>query len=104
MKMAHWSCSRLCSLVHQGNQLPYHSKCNCEMDTSQRQIYLFYCSSDFSNILHFPVACKNIHFSSLFAAGEVSCGGMSATQGQEFHTDDIKSVQNPVKSADWSTK
>ena len=27
-------------------------------------------------------------FSSLFAAGDVSCGGTSATQRQKFHTDD----------------
>ena len=35
------------------------------------------------------VACKNILFSSLFAARDVSRGGnMSATQQQKFHTDD----------------
>ena len=35
------------------------------------------------------VACENIRFSSLFAAGEVSRGGTStATQQQKFHTDD----------------
>ena len=34
------------------------------------------------------VACENIRFSSLFAAGDVSRGGTSATQGQKFHTDD----------------
>ena len=38
------------------------------------------------------VACEiseNIRFSSLFAAGDVSRGGItSATQGQKFHTDD----------------
>ena len=34
------------------------------------------------------VACKNIHFSSLFASGDVSRGGTSATQRQKFHTDD----------------
>ena len=28
----------------------------------------------------------------------------SATQRQKFHTDDVKSVQNPVRSADWSTQ
>ena len=32
--------------------------------------------------------CENIRFSSLFAAGDVSRGGTSATQGQKFHTDD----------------
>ena len=35
------------------------------------------------------VACENIRFSSLFAAGDVSRGGTSATQRQKFHTDDV---------------
>ena len=48
------------------------------------------------------LACENIRFSSLFAAGDVSRGGTSATQRQKFHTDDVKSVRNPVRSADWS--
>ena len=47
------------------------------------------------------IACENIRFSSLFAAADVSRGGTSATQRQKFHTDDVKSVQNPVRSADW---
>jgi len=34
------------------------------------------------------IACENIRFSSLFAAGDVSRGGTSATQRQKFHTDD----------------
>ena len=34
------------------------------------------------------VACENIRFSSLFAAGDVSRRGTSATQRQKFHTDD----------------
>ena len=34
------------------------------------------------------VACENIRYSSLFAAADVSRGGMSATQRQKFHTDD----------------
>ena len=34
------------------------------------------------------LACENIRFSSLFAAGDVSRGGTSATQWQKFHTDD----------------
>ena len=34
------------------------------------------------------LACENIRFSSLFAAGDVSRGGTSATQQQKFHTDD----------------
>ena len=50
------------------------------------------------------VACENIRFSTLFAAGDVSRGGTSATQRQKFHTDDVKSVRNPVRSADWSTE
>ena len=35
------------------------------------------------------LACENIRFSSLFAAGDVSREGMSATQRQKFHTDDV---------------
>ena len=54
--------------------------------------------------LKFAVACENISFSSLFAAGDVSRGETSATQRQKFHTDDVKSVRNPVRSADWSTE
>ena len=34
------------------------------------------------------VACKNIRYSSLFATGDISSGGMSVTQRQKFHTDD----------------
>ena len=50
-------------------------------------------------------AYENIRFSSLFAAGDVSRGGTSATQRQKFHTDDVKSVQNPVRSANnWLTE
>ena len=50
------------------------------------------------------IACENIRFSSLFVAEDVSRGGTSATQRQKFHTDDVQSVQNPVRSADWSTE
>ena len=48
-------------------------------------------------------ACENIRSSSLFVPGDVSHGGTSGTQRQKFHTDDIKSVRNPVRSA-WSTE
>ena len=34
------------------------------------------------------MACENIRFSSLFAAGDVSRGGTSAIQRHKFHTDD----------------
>ena len=37
------------------------------------------------------IACENIRFSSLFATGDVSRGGTSATQRQKFNTDDVKS-------------
>ena len=33
--------------------------------------------------------------------GHISRGRMSAAQRQKFHTDDIKSVWNPVISTDW---
>ena len=36
----------------------------------------------------FVLACENIRFSSLFAAGDVSRGGTSETQRQKFHTGD----------------
>ena len=35
------------------------------------------------------LAWENIRFFSLFAAGNVSRGGTSATQRQKFHTDDV---------------
>ena len=50
------------------------------------------------------LACENIHFFSLFVDGDVSRGGTSATQRQKFHTDDVKSVRNPVRSANWSDR
>ena len=40
----------------------------------------------------------------LLAAGDVWRGGKSSTLRQKFHTDDVKSVRNPVISADWTTK
>ena len=53
----------------------------------------------------------NIQHESLFqqsviqpAKTTVSLGGTSATQRQKFYTDDVKSVRNPVRSADWSTE
>ena len=33
---------------------------------------------------------------------DVSRGGTSATQRQKFHTDDTKSVRNPVRRTNWS--
>ena len=55
-----------------------------------------------STAMH-SVAYENNRFSSLFVTGDVLRRGMSATQRQKFHTDDVKSVRNPVRSADWST-
>ena len=37
----------------------------------------------------FLIACENIRFSSLFAAGDVSRGGTSVTQRQKFHADEV---------------
>ena len=48
--------------------------------------------------LHRSLACENICFSSLFAAGDVLRGGMSVPQRQKFHTDDVKSVRNPSEA------
>ena len=50
------------------------------------------------------VACENSRLSSLHAAGDISRGGTSATQQQQLHTDDLKSVRNLVISADWTTE
>ena len=55
-------------------------------------------------IASFQFACENSRFSSLFAAEDVSRGITSATQRQKFHSGDVKSVRNPVRSADWSTE
>ena len=49
------------------------------------------------------IACKYSRFSFLLVAKDVSPGGTSATQRQKFHTNDIKSVWNLVRSSDWST-
>ena len=48
------------------------------------------------------IAWENSCFSSLFASEDISRGITSVTQQQKFHTGDIKSVWNPVRSADWS--
>ena len=40
--------------------------------------------------IYFTFSLRNIRFSSLFAAGDVSRGGTSTTQRQKFHTDDAK--------------
>ena len=43
------------------------------------------------------LAFENIRFSSLFAGGDVSRGGTSATQRQKFHTEDANQcLINPV--------
>ena len=46
---------------------------------------------------HRPLARENIRFSPLFAAGDVSRGGTSATQRQKFHTDDVKPTKRHTK-------
>ena len=38
------------------------------------------------------IACENIRFSSLFAAGDVLHGGTSVTREKKFHTDWLKSM------------
>ena len=50
--------------------------------------FWLYCVTTVTPFIEGSVACENIRFSSLFAAGEVSRGGTSATQRQKFHTDD----------------
>ena len=48
------------------------------------------------------VLCPSLRMAEV--SPDVSRGGTSATQRQKFHTDDVKSVWNPVRSADWSTE
>ena len=50
------------------------------------------------------IACENSSLFSLLTPGDVSRGGMSATQRKKFHTDDVESVWNPVMRADWTTE
>ena len=47
------------------------------------------------------VACENIRFSLLFAAGDVSRGGTSATQQQKFHTDDENQCLHNKSCSPW---
>ena len=47
------------------------------------------------------IACENSCFSSLLPTWDVSSGETSALQRQKFHTDDVKSVQNLVRSPDF---
>ena len=49
------------------------------------------------------IACEYSRVSLLLAARDVSPGGTSSTQRQKFHTDDVKSVRDLVRSSDWST-
>ena len=71
-----------------------HFSCSCRNEGQRLDAFQIY----------YLLACENIRFSLLFAAGDVSWGGTSATQRQKFHTDDAKSVRNLVRSADWSTE
>ena len=50
------------------------------------------------------LACEYSRFSLFLTARVVSPGGTSATQGRKFHTDDVKSVRNPVRGSDLSTE
>ena len=47
------------------------------------------------------LACENIHFSSLFTAGDVSRGGTSATQWQKFHNDDANECLHNKFGSHW---
>ena len=67
------------------------------MDTSLKQtlkvgpclsLTLYKTDISLRRTLSAGLACENIHFSSLFTAGDVLHGGTSATQQQKFHTDD----------------
>ena len=57
----------------------------------------------FASLPDSPVAFEFSRFFLLLGANDVSPGGTSAAQRKEFHTDDVKSVRNLVRSSDWST-
>ena len=50
-----------------------------------------------NGLLKSEVHCLSL----LLAAGDISPGGTSAPQQQKFHTDDVNSVLNLVRSSDW---
>ena len=62
---------------------------NCSSKIDHRSFFLQYGRLDVREVKteSVRVACENIRFSSLFADGDVSRGGTSATQLQKFHTD-----------------
>ena len=63
------------------------------------------CSSGSGNDNNTDVlACEYNRFFSNRASKDVSRGGTSATQRRKFHIDEVKSVRNPVISADWTTE
>ena len=85
------------------NRLPFQMfRCSWKFSAGTTQKVVFHLL--FNRVLRKRLACENIRFSSLFVVGDVSRGGTSAIQRQKFHTDDLKSVRNPVRSADWSTE
>ena len=47
------------------------------------------------------LACENIHFSSLFTAGDVLHGATSATQRQKFHNDDANQCLHNKFGSHW---
>ena len=54
--------------------------------------------------MKFLIACEHSRFFSLLAARDVLPGETSAPLRQKFHTDDVKSVRNLVRSAYSSSK
>ena len=68
---------------------PYHQYHITDIKSDPRGSYSNWWVSEKRNAVTWgELACENIRFSSLFAAGDVSRGGTSATQWQKFHTDD----------------
>ena len=70
---------------------------NCIM---QSQLIIECSHSDllFSTVF---LACENIHFSSLFTAGDVSHGGTSATRRQKFHNDHANQCLHNKFGSHW---
>ena len=75
-----------------------------KMETTSRKTRGIYLLQHFLSAITVMVSLRTADVSPRSSPmRDVSQGGTSATQRQKFHTDDVKSVRNPVISADWTS-
>ena len=66
-------------------------------------IVLLFCKETWGSLkVNLKLLCASSILSYGYKALKVKCVCASATQRQKFHTDNVKSVRNPVRSADLS--